>query len=65
VISINFYPTLLKKVIERTKDNSSNVRRAAMKLIMEIVNIHVTFFDVSGQDYGSGGGFYSINIIKG
>lgn len=36
-----------------------------MKLIMEIVNIHVTFFDVSGQDYGSGGGFYSINIIKG
>ena len=45
-IPIDFYPLLLDKVLERLRDNSSNVRKAALKLFGEIVKIHETFLDV-------------------
>ncbi len=51
VIHITIYKPLLIKVIERLRDKSQNVWKAAMKLIHEIIQIHITFFDVKDNGF--------------
>ena len=45
-ISVEFYPVLLEKTLERFRDVSSNVRKAALKLVEEIIVIHGVLFDI-------------------